>query len=137
MRSNGIPLDNLLTIKRKILIVDDDQELTHMLSDYLQGSGTYDIRLASSGFDAGIIIQKFRPDLMLLDVMLPDLNGLDVCRAVKGNPDTNRTKIIIISGLIEEETITELLDAGADDYVRKPFELDSLAAKIKEHLSEF
>jgi len=136
MRANNIPLDGLLTVKRKIMIVDDDEELAHMLSDHLQASGPYEVRLATTGFDAGIITQKFRPDLMLLDVMLPDINGREVCRSIKSNPDTNRIKIIIISGLIEERTISDLYDLGADDYIKKPFDLEYLSNKVKEYLSE-
>ena len=136
MRANNIPLDSLLTVKRKIMIVDDDEELAHMLSDHLQATGAYEIRLATTGFDAGVITQKFRPDLMLLDVMLPDINGREVCKSVKSDPDTNRTKIIVISGLIEEDTISDLYDVGADDYIRKPFDLEDLSNKVKEYLSE-
>jgi len=135
MRSNNIPLDSLLTVKKRILIVDDDEDLSNMLREYLEIVGSYDIRQASTGFDAGVFTQKFRPDLILLDVMLPDLNGREVCRAIKSNPDTARTKIIVMSGMIEKDKIGELYEVGADEYLGKPFELEFLSERIQAHLS--
>ena len=135
MRENNIPLDSLLEAKKKLLIVDDDEALSDMLKDYLMTAGNYEIRQANTGFDAGLVTQQFRPDLVLLDVMLPDINGREVCRAIKSNPDTAQTKIIIVSGMIEDDKIGELFQVGADDYVGKPFDLDALATKIADFLA--
>ncbi|MGH7136643.1 MAG: response regulator transcription factor, partial [Pirellulales bacterium] len=75
MRDNGIPTDALESGKRKILLVDDDQELVELITDVLERDGRFEVRTANNGFDAGMIVKEYRPDLIVLDVMLPDING--------------------------------------------------------------
>ena len=88
MKDNSIPLDNLLGDgKIKVLIVDDDDEIIELMVDVLSRDGRFDIRTASSGYDAGIQTQQFMPDVILLDYMLPDINGNVVCRTIKSNPN--------------------------------------------------
>jgi len=136
MRENNILLENLLAAPRKILIVDDDLQLSDMLSDYLAAVGKYEIKQAATGFDAGVITQKFLPDVILLDVMLPDINGREVCKIIKNNPDTAGTKVIIISGMIEDDKIKHLFECGADEYFKKPFNLAKLASRIEQFFGQ-
>src|SRR5512142_294320 len=75
MRDNNIPLDNLDSGRKKVLIVDDDAEIVELISDILTRDGRFEIKTASSGYEAGMTTQMFRPDLILLDYMLPDVNG--------------------------------------------------------------
>jgi excisionase family DNA binding protein len=130
MKNNSIPLDNLASGKKKILIVDDDDEIIELMVDILSRDSKFDIRTASTGYDAGILTQQFHPDLILLDYMLPDVNGNIVCQTIKRNPEFENIRIIIISGVVKEDEIEQLLKSGAEDFVRKPFEIDELMGKI-------
>src|SRR5688572_21112910 len=75
MRENGIPTDDLESASRKVLIVDDDVDLVEMLVDVFKRDGSFEIKTANNGFEAGMLVKEFRPDLVVLDVMLPDING--------------------------------------------------------------
>ncbi|MFH1613865.1 MAG: response regulator [Planctomycetota bacterium] len=132
MRENNIPFGNLaLTSKRKkVLIVDDDDEILELLTDVLIRDGRFEVENASGGYEAGILTQRFNPDLILLDYMLPDVNGNVVCKTIKSNPDFAKIKIIIISGVINQSEIDGLLAAGAVDFVKKPFDVNQLIDKI-------
>ena len=130
MRANKIPLDNLDSGKKKILIVDDDAEIVELITDILVRDGRFDIESASSGYDAGIATQQFRPDLILLDYMLPDVNGNVVCRTIRKNPEFENIKIIIVSGVVKQDQIDQLLKSGAEDFIKKPFNILELTDKI-------
>jgi len=126
MRDNGIPTDALESSKRKVLIVDDDQELVELMRDAFERDGRFDIRLANNGFDAGMLVKEFRPDLVVLDVMLPDINGREVCQRVRCDETLDSVKIICISGMVEQDKVADLRAAGADDFMQKPFTIDRL-----------
>jgi excisionase family DNA binding protein len=126
MRDNGIPTDALESGKRKILIVDDDEELVELLVDVFEKDGRFDIRTANNGFDAGMLVKEFRPDLVVLDVMLPDINGKEVCQRVRSDSNLETVKIICISGMVEQDKVADLKAAGADDFIQKPFTVDRL-----------
>lgn len=130
MKDNNIPLDKLESGKRKILIVDDDEEIVELIVDVLARDGRFETRSASSGYEAGIETQQFGPDLILLDYMLPDVNGNVVCQTIKRNPDFENIKIIIVSGVIKQDEIDQLLKSGAEDFVKKPFDITELIDKI-------
>jgi len=124
MKDNGIPTDALEDGKRKVLIVDDDQGLVDLLVDVFDRDGRFEIKTANNGFDAGMLVKEFRPDLVVLDVMLPDINGKEVCQRVRSDPTLESVKIICISGMVERDKVQELRDAGADDFMQKPFQVD-------------
>lgn len=126
MRDNGIPTDALESGKRKVLIVDDDQELVELMEDAFQRDTRFEIRTANNGFDAGMLVKEFEPDLVVLDVMLPDINGKEVCQRVRGDGHGDLVKIICISGMVEQDKIADLKAAGADDFMHKPFSVDRL-----------
>lgn len=126
MKDNGIPTDALESGKRKVLIVDDDQELVELLVDVFERDGRFDIRTANNGFGAGMLVKEFRPDLVVLDVMLPDINGKEVCQRVRGDDSLEAVKIICISGMVEQDKVADLRAAGADDFIQKPFTVDKL-----------
>jgi len=126
MRDNGIPTDALESGKRKVLIVDDDEELVELLSDVFDKEGRFDVRMANNGFDAGMLVREFRPDLVVLDVMLPDINGKEVCQRIRSDDTLESVKIICISGMVEQDKIAELKEAGANDFMHKPFNVDRL-----------
>ncbi|MCK5174798.1 MAG: response regulator [Planctomycetes bacterium] len=130
MKDNSIPLDNIDTGKRKVHVVDDDAEIVELIVDVLKRDGRFEVKSASSGYDAGILTEQFRPELMLLDYMLPDINGNVVCKAVKSNPELVGTKVIIVSGVVNQSEIDELMNAGAEDFIRKPFDISEQVEKI-------
>ena len=134
MKANSIPLDNLESGKRKVLIVDDDAEIVELIADVLVRDGRFDIRTAGSGYDAGVLTEQFRPDLILLDYMLPDVNGNIVCQTIRKNPEFEGIKIIIVSGVVKQDEIDHLLKAGAEDFIRKPFDITELTGKIADVL---
>ena len=126
MKDNGIPTDALESGKRKVLIVDDDVELVALMVDVFERDGRFDVRSANNGFDAGMLVKEFRPDLVVLDVMLPDINGKEVCQRVRSDSNLEAVKIICISGMVEQDKIAELRVAGADDFLNKPFPIEKL-----------
>ena len=134
MKENNIPLEALDSGKRKVLIVDDDLEIVELIADVLVRDGRFEVKTASSGYDAGIATQQFRPELILLDYMLPDVNGNVVCQTIRKNPEFENIKIIIVSGVVKRDEIDHLLRSGAEDFIKKPFNIDGLVDKITEVL---
>ena len=130
MRDNGIPAENLDSGKSKILVVDDDPEIVELFVDVLERDGRFEIRTASTGYDAGMITTEFKPDLIILDYMLPDINGNVVCKTIGSKEEFNNTKIIIVSGVVNKDEINELLASGADDFQKKPFNIEKLIERI-------
>jgi len=130
MKDNGIPTDALESGKRKALIVDDDEELVELIRDVLEADGRFDVRVANNGFDAGMMVKEYRPDILVLDVMLPDINGKDVCQRVRSDSSLDDVKIICISGMVEQDKVAELHEAGANDFLQKPFEIDTLIDRM-------
>jgi excisionase family DNA binding protein len=126
MKDNGIPTDALESGKRKILVVDDDEELVELLVDVFERDGRFETRNANNGFGAGMLVKEFRPDLVVLDVMLPDINGKEVCQRVRSDSSLESVKIICISGMVEQDKIADLRAVGADDFMHKPFTVDKL-----------
>ena len=135
MKENGIPLDNINSGKKKVLIVDDDAEIVELMVDILTRDGRFEIKTASSGYEAGINTEQFRPDVILLDYMLPDINGDIVCKTIRKNPEFESIKIIIVSGVVKQEEIDRLLKSGAEDFIKKPFNIVELTDKIAGVLS--
>jgi len=130
MKENGIPTDALESGKRKALIVDDDRELTELMRDVLENDGRFEVRTVNNGFDAGMMVKEYRPDVIVLDVMLPDINGKEVCQRVRSDSTLDGTKIICISGMVEADRIEDLKSAGANDFLQKPFEVETLLNRI-------
>ena len=126
MRDNGIPTDALESGKRKVLLVDDDQDLVDLLSDAFSRDGRFVIKTANNGFDAGMLVKEFRPDLVVLDIMLPDINGKEVCQRVRSDPTLEMVKVICISGMVEQDKIADLRASGANDFMQKPFAVEKL-----------
>jgi excisionase family DNA binding protein len=135
MKENGIPPDALDSGKFKILVVDDDPEIVELFVDVLERDGRFEVRTANSGYDAGIMTQEFMPDLIILDYMLPDINGNVVCQTIRQNPNFQHMKIIIVSGVVNQDEINDLLKNGADDFVKKPFNIEKIIERIGELLS--
>ena len=134
MKENQIPLDQLESGKRRVLIVDDDTAIIEMFTELLERDGRFEVSTATTGYDAGIVTEQFRPDIMLLDFKLPDVNGNVVCRTIRSNPNYEHIRIIAISGVADPDEVEELKAAGADDFIRKPFDIDTVIGRMSELL---
>lgn len=116
--------------KTKILVIEDEEDIASLIK--LQGElAGYKILVESDGLNGYMAVEREKPDLIVLDIMLPGLNGLDVCRKIKGNPALQTIPIVIISAKTEELDVVLGLELGADDYVAKPFSLKVLFSRIK------
>ena len=135
MRENGIPPDALNSGKTKILVVDDDPEIVELFVDVLTRDGRFEVKTADTGYTAGMITNEFRPDLIILDYMLPDVNGNVVCKTIREDPTLNNTKIIVVSGVVNQDEINDLLKSGADEFVKKPFNIEKLIERIGQLLT--
>lgn len=134
MKDNGIPTDALESGKRKVLIVDDDIELVELFSDVFEKDARFEVRTANNGFDAGMLVKEFRPDIVVLDVMLPDINGKEVCQRVRTDKALDEVRIICISGMVEADKVADLKAAGANDFMQKPFPVEKLMERVCELL---
>lgn len=132
MKEHNIPLDQLETGKTRVLVVDDDPAIVEMLVELLERDGRFEVRTAATGFDAGLKTREFRPDAIVLDYMLPDINGNAVCRSIRNDESLRDVRIIIVSGVIDRERVEELLSDGADDFIQKPFSIQQLVNRITE-----
>lgn len=131
MRANDIPTDGFASGKRRVLIVDDDPSIVELYVDVLGRDRRLEIKTAGTGYDAGVQSSSFKPDLMILDYMLPDINGNVVCQTVRKNEQLSKMKIIIVSGVVNQTEIDTLLASGADEFIKKPFNIDKLTERVE------
>jgi len=130
MKDNGIPTDALESGRRKVLLVDDDTELVEIMTKFLEEDGRFEVKIATTGFDAGMLVKEYRPDIIVLDVMLPDIYGKEVCQRVRADNAMEDVRILCISGMIEEDKIQDLRLSGADDFMHKPFDAEMLIERM-------
>ena len=131
MINHGIPLDRLEEGKRRILVVDDDPYYLDVIPAVLSRNEDCEIITASTGFDVGAQVVDHNPHLIILDIHLSDMDGRMVCERVKARPETKGTRILAISGFIDDEEARELSDYGFDDYLKKPFGTADLLEKVE------
>jgi len=121
-------------MSHKILIVDDEKKIRDLVCFRLEFKG-YDVSSAGDGTEALEKVKEFEPDLMVLDIMMPDMSGYEVCKRVKGDSATQQTKVILLSAKGRKQDEEEGLRAGADAYMTKPFRANKLIEKIEELLN--
>ena len=115
----------------RILIVDDDEEITEMLAKFFKHSGSRaTTKIASSGFDAGRLVTSFMPHVVLLDLMMPGIDGFEVCRMIKDDPATKATRVIAMTGFYDDGNVERILSMGAETCLSKPFQLKSMTDAI-------
>jgi len=132
LRKHQIPTPaSLVADKFSILIVDDDQEIIDLLKAYLERQAPYEIAAAADGITALIEVGRVKPDLLILDIMIPGVDGVEVCRRIKAD-SSNKTAIIAISGTTERQS--QVLEAGADAFMLKPVDMDKLHAEARRLL---
>jgi len=118
------------TLQPNVLIVEDEPPLVELISYNLEKAG-FQVQIARDGDEAMLAVEEQMPDLVLLDWMLPYVSGIEICRRIRRNPDTRDLPIIILTARGEEDDRIRGLDAGADDYVVKPFSPSELVARVR------
>lgn len=132
-----IPPELEVEIKLKILIVDDEPQNRRLIARVVrQAYPEAEIDEAADGFEAGHKVGAFLPGLIVLDMQLPGVDGLKVCRMIRGDQRLSRIKILVITGHDVEESRKQALEAGADDFLGKPFEMKELAGKLETLLAK-
>jgi len=119
--------------KKRILLVDDEPDFVETVEFFLSGSD-YEVRVAKTGKEALEQVEMQKPDLVLLDNMMPEMDGLEACKRVKNNPGAKSVPIIMSTGKGKREDVVDALAAGADGYVVKPFNLSDLVEEIEKIL---
>jgi two-component system, OmpR family, response regulator VicR len=138
IKQNNIPVDASFAMptRKRVLIIDDEPSVVEVATRAVQRLGKdVIIATAGDGFEAGLQVATFRPDLLLLDLMMPGMDGFQVCRLVRNSPATAHVKIIIITAFGSHENLQRALQAGADDFIHKPVDLDRLLDKVRAFLS--
>jgi DNA-binding response OmpR family regulator len=122
-------------VAKKVLIVDDEVNIVISLEFLMEQAG-YELRVAQNGQEAMEAVESFQPDLILLDVMMPKVNGFDVCRRIREDPARKNTKIVMLTAKGREVEVTKGLALGADAYITKPFSTKELMAEVRRILND-
>jgi DNA-binding response OmpR family regulator len=122
-------------VSARLLVVEDDEDFRAVLKDVLGGAG-YEVHAAVNGEEGLALYAEKSPDLVVLDVHLPDMTGIDICRRIRGAGPRPGTPIILCTVRAEFGPVSEGLAAGADDYVVKPFEVHDLLARVESALKK-
>jgi excisionase family DNA binding protein len=133
MRQQGIPIPNQApdAQRKRILVVDDDPIIVESIVQSLEEDEfNYEVISAADGFEAGLQVNHFHPHLMILDIMMPDIKGNEVCRKIKSNEATRDTKIIVLSAYLDEAKFKEMKEYGADVCFSKPLPLPQLKQEV-------
>lgn len=129
------PLLNRESTHKRVLIIDDERDFSEMVREYLCARGDFDVEIATSGFHAGFVLANFKPDLVLIDLLMPDLDFVEVKTALRQGAETHHVVIIATTGHRDSESDQRLLDRDFDDVIEKPLALDALLDTIRTCLS--
>ena len=135
LKKNALPVPEFLANfsgKKKILVVEDDEKFLNLLVKALKIFKNLELLTATGGFQAGQMVEGSRPDLVILDIMLPDINGFKVCELIKAR--NKNTRVIAITGYDSEDIKKKILAAGADAYLIKPFQFKTLFGCVRNFL---
>ncbi|MCF8109515.1 MAG: response regulator [Desulfohalobiaceae bacterium] len=140
MRKQGIPIPSETAAseadaRKRILVVDDDPIIVETIVQALEeDEHNYEVISASDGFEAGLQVNHFHPHVLILDIMMPDIKGYDVCKKIKSDPATRDIKIIVLSAYLDEEKFKWMKEHGADVCFSKPLPLPQLKKEIAQQL---
>jgi excisionase family DNA binding protein len=137
MKQHGMPLNGLRTGCTRVMIVDEEADIIEVLEKILEDEAKYEVEVARSGFSAGMLAEKFRPHVILLDMHLRDIDGRELCKVVKSNPDLQLTKIIAISGKLTDDEAKGLqaVGGGFDGFLRKPFHVRQVIEAVEDAMA--
>ncbi|MFT4621989.1 MAG: excisionase family DNA binding protein [Myxococcota bacterium] len=116
----------------RVLVVDDEPDFGDMIRDYLLANDGFSVEVAASGFQAGFAVAKFKPDIILMDIMMPDMDGFEVQSRLKADPDTRHIPVIACTAYGDADLDARLTAHGFDGYVAKPIRLNRLMELIRE-----
>jgi excisionase family DNA binding protein len=134
MRDNGLPIPEEMqqgSGRRKVLVVDDEPSIRELLAEHLSTRPSpYEVSTAADGFEAGRLVATFRPDVVLLDLRMPGVDGFQICRTIKADPESSSTVVIAMTGYYSPETEARVLECGAVRCFAKPLDPTTLSAFI-------
>ena len=133
MEDYSIPIpEEIDMVRKKILIVEDDSQVRKSMAGYLKlKENNFDVTEAKDGFEAGMLISQVRPDLIILDLMIPHIDGFDVCKTIKSNILTKNILVLVLTGYGSKKNIRRAYNCGADIVLTKPVENEELLKKIE------
>ncbi|MFA6092254.1 MAG: response regulator [Elusimicrobiota bacterium] len=131
-KSMGIPPERLGSDKMRILIVEDNMAELRMIQRTFQSDPDFDVQATASGYGAGYLTKAFRPDVILLDIYLGDLDGREVVKVVRADPELRETRILAVTGASDPKEIKDIQACGVDDIVSKPVDAAALCIKVKK-----
>ncbi|MDP2938918.1 MAG: response regulator [Candidatus Omnitrophota bacterium] len=136
MKKNNMPIPEELIKenKNRVLVIDDDPKILKMISTILSSEDDLEVETANSGFQAGLLISNWLPDIILLDLLMPEMNGFEVAKRLKSDEKTKDITVIAVTVVKDPKEIKKMYACGFGDYISKPFKSQELITKIKKHL---
>ncbi len=122
---------------KKILIIDDEKNICAAIERILSLTGVYQSEIVTNSKEAIEKINSLKPDLVLMDIMMPGINGIQICKMLRENPLTATVPVIMVTAMVDDEHIVSAIQSGADDYIMKPFDPQELKDKVAETLANF
>ncbi len=132
MKNHGIPMDGVMAGNTRVLIVDDEHEITEVLEKLLTEQTNYAVRCASNGFEAGIECERFKPHVMLLDIHLSEGDSTHVAKLIRSTDDLAMTRIVAMSGKLTDGQSAVLRGQGFDGFLKKPFQVRQVIESIEK-----
>lgn len=138
-RENDYPLsreflEQSAGASRKVLVVDDEADFSDMVRDYLVLKGGFEVEVAQSGFQAGYTVARFKPDIVLMDILMPDMDGFEVHQRLRSDPETRHIPVIACTAYRDPAVDARIQEVKFDGFVEKPLKLDALLDLIRHHL---
>lgn len=137
LKSNGMPLpDDLLhKERRKVLVMDDEEHVVEIMRRSIEAvMPEVEVHSATNGYEGCILAGALKPDLVILDIMMPGMDGFEVCRRLKGTDETRNAQVLVVSGFMEDDNIRRMRELGATDFLEKPVNIATIQAKVAELL---
>ncbi len=139
MKRHGMPIPEEFSPRqaKRIVVVDDEVEILDLVKRGLGKTGAgYDVEVAADGYTAGRLVHSLAPNLVLLDIRMPGIDGIAVCRNIKTDPATAKTRIVVVSAYATDENVRKLRELGVEDFLEKPFDVTTLMLKVKSVIGE-
>lgn len=138
-RDNDYPLHDLgssVPSRRKVLVVDDEPDFAQLVKEYLSLKGGLEVEIAESGFQAGFTVARFKPDLILMDLMMPNMDGFEAHRMLRADPEMRHVPVIACTAYRDPDVDRRLREQPFDGFIQKPLELEALLQLVRGHLQE-
>ena len=137
-RANEYPIARELAdaagSRKKVLIVDDEKDFSDLVREYLKVKGEFEVEVADSGFQAGFTVARFKPDLILMDLMMPDMDGFEVHRTLRDDPETRHVPVIACTAYRDPDVDRRIKEERFDGFIEKPLKLDALLELVRDKL---